>query len=296
MKKNLFTLLISILFVFVSCRKTNEEKNNEEVKTDTLQSYINKKEIERKIKRKEIEKQKEIDSINLDKILKKAIIIANNNISINKFKKEYVETMPDSLFLVEISISSDFYFSNEVSHFIIKRNTPDAIYIDIFSKEDKKVKKVLSHEQWNMTYRNDTIQDINGDGLKDFVVNWYGATGCCLKAFSNIYLLRKDKISFSKNFEFINPTFSPKEKIIRGVCYGHPGNTEMYKYKWNGENVDTLEYVSFERNENGRTGKIIISNRIPFEKNFKILKKLNSVPSEYKKIEGYDWFNANEFN
>ena len=40
--------------------------------------------------------------------------------------------------------------------------------------------------------------------------------------------------TISNNFEFINPTFSPKEKIIRGVCYGHPSETEMYKYKWNG--------------------------------------------------------------
>ena len=129
-----------------------------------------------------------------------------------------------------------------------------------------------------------------GDGLNDFVVNWYGSTGCCLKAFSNVYLLRQDKKAFSENFEFINPTFSPKEKIVRGVCYGHPGETEMYKYKWNGEKVDTLEYVSYERNEKGKTGKVIISTDRPYGEKFKTLKVLNSVPTEYKKIEGYDWF------
>ena len=45
-------------------------------------------------------------------------------------------------------------------------------------------------------------------------------------------LIHRDNLlalnTFSKNFEFINPTFSPKEKIIRGICYGHPGETEMY--------------------------------------------------------------------
>jgi len=80
-----------------------------------------------------------------------------------------------------------------------------------------------------MEYINDTIRDINGDGFNDFVVNWYGSNGCCLKAFSNVYLLRPDKKIFSNNLEFINPTFSPTEKIIRGVCYGYPGETEMYK-------------------------------------------------------------------
>jgi hypothetical protein len=142
-----------------------------------------------------------------------------------------------------------------------------------------------------MTYVNDTIRDINGDGLNDFVVNWYGASGCCLKAFSNIYLLQHDKKAFTENFKFINPTFSPKEKIIRGVCYGHPGETEMYKYKWNGEQIDTLEYVSYEKNDKGeKTGKILISTDRPDGDKFKTLRVLNSVPKEYRKIEGYDWF------
>ena len=142
-----------------------------------------------------------------------------------------------------------------------------------------------------MTYVNDTIRDINGDGLNDFVVDWYGSTGCCLKAFSDVYLIRNDKKTFSNNFEFINPTFSPKENIIRGVCYGHPGETEMYKYKWNGETVDTLEYVYYETDDKGvKTGKVIISDKESYLSNFQIIKRLNSVPSEYKKIEGYDWF------
>jgi len=145
-----------------------------------------------------------------------------------------------------------------------------------------------------MTYVNDTIRDINGDGLNDFVVNWYGATGCCLKAFSDIYLLRQDKNTFSESFEFINPTFSPKEKIIRGVCYGHPGETEMYKYKWKDESIDTLEYIAFQTKDDKssvKTKKIIISNNgQESSKKYRIIKILNDVPNEYKKIDGYDWF------
>ena len=145
-----------------------------------------------------------------------------------------------------------------------------------------------------MEYVNDTIRDINGDKIKDFVVNFYGVNGCCLKAFSNVYLLRSDKKMFSNVFEFINPTFSPKEKIIRGVCYGHPGETELYKYKWNGEQVDTIEYVSYEMNDKGRkTGKVIISKDLPYSDSNGTIKRLNSVPSEYREIYGYDWFTGN---
>ena len=66
----------------------------------------------------------------------------------------------------------------------------------------------------------------------------------------------------------------------------------MYKYKWNGNKIDTMEYVYFERNDTYElTGKIIVSNRLPYDKNFKVIKKLDEVPAEYKKIYGYDWFN-----
>jgi len=291
MKTTLHILTFGLLITLFSCGHPSEKKNVTVTTIDTLQTNLNKKERDRSQKRKEIEKRDKIDSLNLDKFLKKAIKIAEQNVNLDKFKKEYLETMPDTSYQVEVSIISDFYFSKENPHLIIRRNTPGSIYIDIFSKKNNRINKVISHEQWNMTYVNDTIRDINGDGLKDFIVNWYGSSGCCLKGFSNIYLLRRDKKTFSNNFEFINPTFFPKEKIIRGVCYGHPSETEMYKYKWNGEKIDTLEYISYEKNEKGnKTGKIIISSDIPTGKKFKVLKRLNYIPKEYKLIEGYDWF------
>ncbi len=285
-------LNLALVILLFSCGQQHDTRKTLGV-ADTLQTNLNKNEKERLEKRKEIAAQNKIDSVNLDKFLNAAIKIAGQNKNFDRFKKEYVETMPDSSYQVKVSVCSDFYFTKDNPHLIIRRNTPGSIYIDIFSKSDNKFIKVLSHEQWNMTYVNDTIRDINGDGLKDFVVNWYGSSGCCLKAFSNVYLLRPDKKTFSNNFEFINPTFSPKDKIIRGVCYGQPGDTEMYKYKWNGETIDTLEYISFEKNDKGeKTGKIIAANDHRFGGRYKVLKRLNSMPDEYKKIEGYDWFSG----
>lgn len=288
MKTTLYILTLVLLSTLVSCGQPNGKKENPVVTTDTLQTTLDKKDQERLEKRKEIEEQDYADSLRLDKVLQNALKIANQNISKDKFIVKY-EVSPDSI-PVSVEINLDYHFTKTNPHLIIRRNEPSTIYIDIYSKRESKFEKVVSHEQLTMTYVNDTIRDINGDGLNDFVVNWYGSTGCCLKAFSNVYLLRQDKKAFSENFEFINPTFSPQEKIIRGVCYGHPGETEIYKYKWNGEKVDTLEFVSYERNENGKTGKILISTDIPYGDKFKILKILNSVPTEYKNIEGYDWF------
>lgn len=237
------------------------------------------------------EKPQNIDSIRLDSILQEAVKICAQNIHDETFKKEYIATMPDSSFQVHIRINSGFIFTKEHPHLIIRRYTPDLIYINIFAKTGNGFQQVLSQSESHLEYTGDTIRDINGDNLKDFVVNRYGSSGCCLKAFSNVYLLRSDNRSFSNNIEFINPTFSPEEHIIRGVCYGQPGETELYKYRWNNETVDTVEYISYEKNnKEQKTGKLIVSDHRPYGSNYKVLRQLNSVPAEYKKIEGYNWF------
>ncbi len=52
-----------------------------------------------------------------------------------------------------------------------------------------------------------------------------------------------------------------------------------------------LLHVSYEKNDKGeKTGKILISTDRPDGDKFKTLSVLNSVPKEYRKIEGYDWF------
>lgn len=290
MKALRYILILELITLLYSCEQQKSGKQTIVI-ADTLQTNFNSKDEERLEKRRKIEEQDRIDSLTLDKVLGGAIEIANQNIGLDRFKKSYVEPESDSFYEVEIEINSDFYFSDERTHLIIRRSTSGSVFIDIFSKASGEFHKVLSHKQWAMEYVNDTIRDINGDGLKDFVVNWYGSSGCCLKAFSNVFLIRSDRNTFSNNLEFINPTFSPKEKIIRGVCYGHAGETEMYKYKWNGEIVDTLEYISFEKNGKGeKTGKILITTDLPYGGKYKVLKRLNSIPTEYKKIDGYDWF------
>lgn len=290
--KTKICIITLIILSILSCKQTDENKNKLPDQKKPAIKTFEQNEKERLEKRAQIEKQDKIDSLKLDKVLSEALEIAIQNISKDRFQKKYtVKTDPD--YNIEVEMNMDNHFTKNASHLIIWRYSVNKLCIDIYSKNGKKLKKVLSHDEWSMTYRNDTIRDINGDGLKDFVVNWYGSVGCCLKAFSNVYLLRKDNKSFSTDFEFINPTFSPKEKTIRGVCYGHPAETEMYKYKWNGEAIDTIEFVSYEKNIKGeKTGKIIISKNNSYD-NKKIIKRLNSVPNEYQKIEGYDWFTGN---
>ena len=192
---------------------------------------------------------------------------------------------------IGIDVTNGHIFSNTSTHLFVRRETVNRLRFDIYAHSADTLKNVLSHDQWHMTYTSDTIMDINGDGLKDFVVNWYGSNGCCLKAFTDIYLQRPDRQAFSGMFEFINPTFSPKEGVIRGVGYGHPGQTEMYKYKWNGERVDTLETVEYQKDTDGvKTGKVLGTKGSPGSSHFRDPMVLDAVPKEYWTINGYDWF------
>jgi hypothetical protein len=282
-----------ILFVLLfSCRQPHGDKERSNVKLDTTITN----EIKNLAGGLEREEQNDSDSLILLKVLEGSLKLATENIGKGMFHKEY-EVRQQGDFKITIEISLDHHFSNQYSHLIIRRISPDAVYLDIYSVNENEFKKLISYEQWAMVYRKDTIVDVNGDGLKDFVVNGYGANGCCLKAFDDVYLAREDHKTFSKSFQFLNPTFSPLEKIIRGVCYGFAGETSMYKYKWNGERVDTLEYISYEKDEYGKkTGKVIATKHASLRKNERILKQFDSVPNEYTTIAGYDWFTGKGYN
>jgi hypothetical protein len=227
---------------------------------------------------------KESDSIRLIETLDKALQIANENIESDNFSETFETSSDSSLITTKLTIGDLF---DNGKYLIVRRETPN-YHIDIYLKRASEFKKVISHEQWALTYVTDTIQDVNGDGRNDFLVNWYGASGCCLKNFIDVYL-QLDSGTFSKQFEFVNPTFSNKEQIIRGVNYGHPGETELYKYKWNNLTIDTIEFIYWDRDVNGQ---FIKSNYLPHDKrnSQKENVKLKLVPDEYKNIYGFDWF------
>jgi len=230
------------------------------------------------------------DSLQPDPVLADALKIAYKHIGRNTFYKRYKVT-PEGDTEITVTISIGHPFTKESVHLIIRRESVVDVSVDIYAKSGGKFKPVAAHGEGKLTYMNDTIRDINGDGMKDFVVSWYGASGCCLKAFSEVYVLRADKMAFTEGMQFTNPTFSPDEKVVRGVCYGYAGMTDLYKYKWNGAATEEVEYVSYERDSEGeRTGKILVTEQRNDAGDAKMIRRIDAVPVEYTNIYGYDWF------
>ena len=173
-------------------------------------------------KQKDIDDSNRIDSIRQSKVMKAAMTIAKQNISKDYYKISYESFPDDSSYAVTTEIILGHLFSKDKKHLLIRRRVPWGAFLDLFLIKDDSLIPEVNREQDCMTYISDTIFDANGDKQKDFLVHWYPSSGCCRRNIYNVYLYDSSTGTFSTDYKFINPTFSPKEKIIRGVAYGHP--------------------------------------------------------------------------
>lgn len=147
---------------------------------------------------------------------------------------------------------------------------------------------LLYTDKYYNIYDGDTIQDVNGDKNKDFVIKAYPMSGCCLAELRDVYLFRTAN-KFSEKYRFVNPTFYPKEKVIRGLTYDH--NPSLYKYKWNKLKIDTVEHITPNLEDTTRNSFYKTKKWLnPYDlKNIKKI-KLNSIPKEYYSIDNFDVF------
>lgn len=154
--------------------------------------------------------------------------------------------------------------------------------------ENDSFRLVCSEQTETQHYVGDTIRDVNGDGYSDYLFHIYPASGCCRRDIYLTHLYLPQSAGLTQSYRFVNPTFSPREKIIRGVLYGHSGLAPLYKYKWNGLRVDTLEFV---RPDTANKGQFFITRSGDADISRQDIKKtVKGLPPEYRDIEGVDWF------
>lgn len=287
MKTSTNILTLVILTIIFGCLQTANQEVNSITQNDSIPKTLSKYDLTKEEIQKHIEEKNGIDSIRLDIALKDAFKVAQTEFKTDDFKKEYEIQPDDSSYIIKIEIVIGRLFKENQKYFLLRRHVPWATYLDLYIVKDDKVEKLIEREQGEMTYIRDTIFDANVDGHKDFLVHWYPSSGCCRRNVYNVYLNQPDKGNFTNHYEFINPTFSANENVIRGVQYGHPGEVGLYKYKWNGLQVDTIEFIYPDANNKGQFIKTKKGAYRPTEKEGVVLKV---IPKEYQKIESYEWF------
>lgn len=269
--------LIFISLFFFGCKDTIKT-TPDKIINDTTKEQAN-----------EPKYQERPDSLSLAKILDSSLSYAKEYQKSDFYKHNY-ETVPDDTsFTVEVQMLYGHLFASDKKHLLIRREVPWATYLNVYLLQANDFKLVIEREQNEMTYINDTLKDVNGDAYKDFLVHWYPSSGCCLAEMYNVYLYQPEFGNFTNYYKFINPTFFPDEKIIRGLEYGQPGEAGLYKYKWNGLQVDTLEFVNPYFNQKDKFVKTLKQKYRPTKEDGIVLSKL---PKEYNNIDSNSlkWF------
>jgi hypothetical protein len=239
---------------------------------------------EQETRQKEFDESERLDSIHLAKVLSQVLKYADSNKNKNSFNFEM--NSDDTSYNTTIQLVFGNLFSRDKKHLLVRRLGPASVICDIFLLKKRKFKLVGERVQEGMTYLDDTLKDVNGDGYKDYLVHWYPQSGCCRRNVYNVFLYLPASGQFTSDYQFINPTFSPKEKVIRGVEYGYLA--ALYKYKWNGLKVDTLEFIYRDTSD---VNKYYLTKRSDYHRPPSVKSKLvDKIPKEYEKIEDIDWF------
>ncbi|KXX66794.1 hypothetical protein [Flammeovirga sp. SJP92] len=292
--KNINIILI-IISLLTSCEQTSIKDTpstqlNDNVDISSIennsQQAESKKVLNRVERRTQVAAEKRIQKSHLDYALKDAFRTAKKEFNTNSFTTQYSIQPDSSSFAIDIEIEIGKLFNDEHTYFLLRRNVPWAAYLNIYKVNGGHTEELISRQQEGMTSIRDTIYDVNGDKRNDFLVHWYPSSGCCRRNVYNVYLNQPDG-TFTTDYEFINPTFSSSEQIIRGVGYGHPGEVGLYKYKWDGLEVDTLEYIYPDVSKEGQFIKTVSKEYRPDKTKGTILKE---VPREYLEIESFEWF------
>jgi len=271
-----WTYLIFAILLFACHQVQNKIAEKRSSKNESLK--INRDSL------KLLSKQKEqADSIKQDSAITKILNYALLYIDKPYFKKQLKSCDP----LLATDIIFGNLFAHDKKHLVVKNyiNLYE-VHLSVFVFDGVKFKLVLNQAFSQLTFLDDKIKDVNGDYQKDLLIHWYPLSGCCRRDMYDVYLYQKNNGDFTKKYRFINPTFYPTEKIIRGVGYGQPGDAELYKYKWNGLKVDTVELILPDT----LSGKFHVFQHWKDFDNSKVGRFLTDVPKEYSKIESYDWF------
>ncbi len=94
----------------------------------------------------------------------------------------------------------------------------------------------------------DTLIDLNGDQLKDILIEYYGLAGSGEKNRIKAYLFDRSSKKFIASAQLeniVNPSFYLDKKIVVGYYVANGGGSAT-KFRWKGSVLDTLEHIQID--------------------------------------------------
>lgn len=222
------------------------------------------------------------DSVKLKIGLEKALDLLSKHRNQPRFETNFDTTFPDHSFL-GANINYGYSFSKKFKHLILMCSMGTPMMYEtqlVFYRETAGGElQLLLSDNGDGAFMGDTLMDVNLDGRKDYLAHWYGFSGCCPRDKFFVYL-QKENGEITSKFEFMNPSFDEKRGLVRGFGYGHPEDIGLYKERWNGYQLEPVEYIyRDENNPKILLRKDGISSKVT---------QLKTLPKEYLK---FDWFN-----
>lgn len=237
-----------------------------------------------------------VNMLDDDVALDSARLIARQNVDRKNFSFS-METPVDSVHTIKSRLTLGSFFGPG-KYMILRRASPvlrgrenPVHVIDIFyySSYDSTFRGIKAFGERLQNFVSDTVQDVNGDGRMDFVANYQSMLWNLNFRYSIVTLFENDTTCLAGSMSFSNPSFSAKEKVVRGVLAGKFGQTELYKYRWNGLEVDTVEYIY---HDTSAPGHFIRTPYFPSDRRNteSVKEKLNALPPEYQNLPELNWF------
>ena len=229
----------------------------------------------------------------LNRLLNKVLITMGQHKS-DKFFNGIVDTSFYHFKNMYATFQFGNIFAKDKKHLLVRRFIDEyglyetSLFSDIYLLKNNRFIKLIA-DTADIGYSEDTLQDINVDGYKDYIVSQYSHTGCCP---------RDDRIAFlynnkNGNFEtvgFFNPEFDNENNLIYEMDYGSPGLVSIDKSRWNGLSKVKIESIApthFEGMIDSFVKPYSFTKTIYPSEKVKIIK---GVPSEYKKLQNYEYF------
>jgi hypothetical protein len=128
--------------------------------------------------------------------------------------------------------------------FDITRTNYDGSFTYLFWKKEKNGFRLYNEiQEPRVTFEQDTLYDVNGDGYKDLLITENSMNGQCQPQFTLLFCFDIDKGEFVEIKEVSglpNPKFNPKEKTISGE-WECKMTKDVYKVRWReGFKLDTI--------------------------------------------------------